>query len=212
MAVADSSELETMIRKAFPRMVYHRTLGHREVNTKEELSALMSEGFTERYLHQDYPRMMYRVGMSHVSVSGHQLSGATRVVHSKQEQDALGSGWSTEPGTSTAEPEGPQAELTERHVQYLQSKGFRILDLGGARDYFNLLLPEMQTEFLHQVATWEGEIPFEQQAGSAPDLEAMSKEELVAHAWDKHGMRLIPAQKKGDMVDLIKLARERDKQ
>jgi len=144
----DTVEIEEVIRKAFPKMLYHRTEGTMTVKNKEEEAAMNSRGWRQQYLHQEYPRTMYHPWLK------------AKVVSSKIEEDHLQPPWQREPIVEEAKS-AEDVVLTEKHVQYLQAHRILINSVDEAYSYYMDLVPDMQKQFLETVAGWQGNLPVE---------------------------------------------------
>jgi len=179
MAANESTDVEQIASKAFPLRLYHRTRPSAVVTNKEEKAQLLSQGFTTRYLHEEYPVMLYHETRK-VKEHGHTLVPASKIVNNADEEEALGSGWSREhPGVTYIDNAGSE-EIGEKHVKFLQSKGFRVGTIEDAQVYFSQLNDDMQEEFLQQVEDWdETNLPVESKI-SKPVVKAKRKKSKPA--------------------------------
>lgn len=124
---------------------------------------MLSQGFTTRYLHEEYPVVVYHE-TRRVKEHGHTLAPLSKTINNADEEEALGAGWSREhPGVTYTDAEGFE-EIGEKHVKFLQSKGFRVGSIADAQTYFSQLNDDMREEFLQQVEDWdETRLPVESQ-------------------------------------------------
>jgi hypothetical protein len=152
--MSESTDVEQIANKTFPLRLYHRTRPSVVVTNKEEKTQLISQGFTTRYLHEEYPVMVYHKTKK-VKEHGHTLVPASKIVKNADEEEKLGSNWSREhPGVTYIDNTGFE-DIGEKHVKFLQSKGFRVGSIEDAQVYFSQLNDDMQEEFLQQVEDWD---------------------------------------------------------
>lgn len=151
-----SDELMEVVAKAFPKRMFHRLKPLIIVSDKAEEASAVAQGYTLRYLHQEYPKAMY-----HISKRDRTGQSISQVVKSQGEEEALGSDWINEP-QPLIEVNRMSDDITDRHVHYLQARGFRVLDVDGAVNYFISLPEDMQTQFLEDVSKWNGQSTFDQ--------------------------------------------------
>lgn len=151
----DTVELEEVIRKTYPKMLYHRTEGTITVKTKEEEATATSRGWRQQYLHQEFPRMMYHPWLK------------AKIVNNKDEEAALGAPWQTEPLVAE-ETQAEDIQLTEKHVKYLLAHRILVSTVDEAYSYYIDLAPDMQKQFLESVANWQGNLPVEVHAEAQP--------------------------------------------
>lgn len=144
----ETVELDELVRKAYPKMLYHRTDGTMTVKNKEEEATFTSQGWRQQYLHQEFPRMMYHPWIK------------AKIVKTKAEMEALPAPWQKEPIIQEAKP-AEDVELTEKHVAYLLAHRILVNSVDEAYSYYTDLAPDMQKQFLETVATWQGHLPVE---------------------------------------------------
>lgn len=144
----ETVELDELIRKTYPKMLFHRSEPVITVKTKEEELAATSRGYRQQYLHQEYPRMMYHPWLK------------PKIVNSKAEETALAAPWQTEPIVQEAAQED-DVVLTEKHVKYLLSHRILVNTVDEAYSYYMDLAPDMRKQFLESVAAWQGNLPVE---------------------------------------------------
>lgn len=175
--MSESTDIEQLAAKAFPKTLFHRTKPKITVANKEEEAKMIAKGYTSRYLHQEFPLVVYHA-KRRKKEHGSSLVPEQKVVNTIEEEEALGPEWSRErPSVIYTEFEGFD-DIGDKHVRYLQSKGFRILDVVGAQTFFSQLNDDMQKEFLDQVEEWdEKELPIE---SPTPKASKKKKKKVVA--------------------------------
>lgn len=158
-----STDMEELAGKSFPQRLFHRTLPSQVAKNKEEKAQLTTQGFTTRYLHEEYPVILYHATRKKKE-HGHTLVAESKVVQNADEEEALGAGWSrTAPPHVYTDTEGFE-EIGDKHVRFLQSKGMRVSSIEDAQLYYSQLSDDMREEFLLQVENWdEKNLPFETQ-------------------------------------------------
>lgn len=82
-----------------PGMYYHPTLGAKFAATEQDAAQLKAMGFTDRYIHQEYPKVVK-----------HKTTGEAKVANSAEEHQAFGDNWihaghEAEPDVSIVDPE-----------------------------------------------------------------------------------------------------------
>lgn len=158
----ETVELDELVRKAYPKMLFHRTEPAITVKTKEEEATASSRGYRAQYLHQEFPRMMYHPWLK------------PKVVQNKAEQAALAEPWQTEPIVQETAQED-DIVLTEKHVKYLLSHRILVNTVDEAYSYYMDLAPDMRKQFLESVASWQGNLPVELHGETQPQRRGRQK-------------------------------------
>lgn len=79
--------------------MFHATEPSKQVNSEAEQNAL-GEGWSETYIHRDFPKMKFRLG------AGGKVEN--KIVADPEEESKLGAGWSDTPPPESEPPATPE--------------------------------------------------------------------------------------------------------
>lgn len=93
--------------------------------------------------------------------------------------------------------------LGPEHLEFLQAKGYKYGDLGAAQRFFDELPTDLaRRSFLAQVGAWQ-----RTQEGNAVELDGLTKDQLVLHAFNCHDLELDKSTTKSKLIEAIEKAR-----
>lgn len=100
-------------------------------------------------------------------------------------------------------------DVTERHVKFLNARGYKVSSVAEANTFIQALDPEARPGFFRDAEEWkETPITTSDPATDGVDLSKMTKAELIAHADEVHGLELKETAKKEELIDAIEKAQK----
>ncbi len=108
------------------------------------------------------------------------------------------------------EPTKPaMPEVTEHHVAFLQSRGYAVATIAGAQVFAEQLTDKERAGFFAEAVDWKPKkestlnIQLTEKTVSDVALVDMTKAQIVAHAFEEHGLELDASQKKDELIAAV---------